>query len=136
MNKPKVAFVCVHNSCRSQIAEALGKQLAPDVFDSFSAGTELQPQINQDAVRIMKQLYHIDMEQTQYSKLLVDIPPVNIVITMGCNVNCPTLACQHREDWGLDDPSGKSDDAFLETIQAIHQKLEHFISQIKGGNMP
>ena len=136
MNKPKAAFVCVHNSCRSQIAEALGKHLALDVFDSFSAGTELQPQINQDAVRIMKQLYHIDMEQTQYSKLLADIPPVNIVITMGCNVNCPTLACQHRADWGLDDPSGKSDDAFLETIEAIHQKLECFISQIKDGNMP
>ena len=92
--KPKVAFVCVHNSCRSQMAEALGKLLASDVFDSFSAGTETKPQINQDAVRLMKERYGVDMEQTQYSKLLSDIPPVDVVITMGCNVQCPDIAMQ------------------------------------------
>lgn len=70
MKKPKVAFVCVHNSCRSQIAEALGKYLSSNVFDSYSAGTETKPQINQDAVRLMKEMYQIDMEKTQYSKLL------------------------------------------------------------------
>ncbi|MCX7771965.1 MAG: arsenate reductase ArsC [Clostridia bacterium] len=119
----KVAFVCVHNSCRSQMAEALGKHLAGHVFESYSAGTETKPQINQDAVRLMKELYGIDMELTQRSKLLGDIPPVDIVVTMGCNVNCPFLPCRHREDWGLEDPSGKSDDAFKKTIAAIHQKI-------------
>ena len=54
MRKKRGAFICVHNSCRSQIAEALGKYLAYDVFESYSAGTETKPQINQDAVRIMK----------------------------------------------------------------------------------
>ena len=98
--KPKVAFVCVHNSCRSQIAEALGKLLAADVFDSYSAGTETKPQINQDAVRLVKQLYGVDMEQTQHSKLLADIPPVDVVVTMGCNVSCPSLPCKHRETGG------------------------------------
>lgn len=73
--KPKVAFVCVHNSCRSQIAEALGKLLAADAFDSYSAGTETKPQINQDAVRLIKRLYGVDMEQSQRSKLLSEIPP-------------------------------------------------------------
>ena len=97
MNRPKVAFICVHNSCRSQIAEALGKHLASDTFDSYSAGTETKPQINQDAVRLMKELYGIDMEQTQRSKLLEDIPPVDVVVTMGCNVTCPFLPCKHRE---------------------------------------
>ena len=82
----KVAFVCVHNSCRSQIAEALGKKLAGDVFESYSAGTETKPRINQDAVRLMKQVHGIDMEETQYSKLLSHIPEVDVVITMGCNV--------------------------------------------------
>jgi arsenate reductase len=119
----KVAFVCVHNSCRSQIAEALGKQIAGDVFESYSAGTETKPQINQDAVRLMKQIYGIDIEKTQYSKILADIPPVDIVITMGCNVNCPNLPCKHREDWGLEDPSGKSDDEFLKTMKTIEQKI-------------
>ena len=111
--KPKVAFICVHNSCRSQIAEALGKLLAADVFDCFSAGTETKPQINQDAVRLIKRLYGVDMEQTQYSKLLSEIPPVDIVITMGCNVSCPSLPCRYREDWGLDDPTGNGDDCFF-----------------------
>lgn len=121
--KPKVAFICVHNSCRSQIAEALGKHLASDVFESFSAGTETVPQINQDAVRLMKELYGIDMEQSQYSKLVRELPPVDIVITMGCNVNCPYLPCKHREDWGLDDPTGQSDEVFKEIIGKIHANI-------------
>lgn len=110
--KEKVAFVCVHNSCRSQIAEALGKSLVSEIFESYSAGTETKPQINQDAVRLMKEQYQIDMEETQYSKLLSEIPPVDIVITMGCNVTCPNLPCRHREDWGIEDPTGNSDEEF------------------------
>ena len=121
--KPKVAFICVHNSCRSQIAEALGKYYASDVFESYSAGTETKPEINQDAVRIMKQLYGIDMEKTRRSKLLSDIPPVDVVITMGCNVNCPYLPCKYREDWGLDDPTGNTDEVFIEVIKNIEKKI-------------
>lgn len=119
----KVAFICVHNSCRSQISEALGKHLAGDVFESYSAGTETKPQINQDAVRLMKEIYGIDMEKTQYSKLLEDIPPVDIVVTMGCNVQCPFLPCKYREDWGLDDPTGKDDQAFRLVIAAIEKNI-------------
>ena len=119
----KVAIICVHNSCRSQMAEALGKKLASGVFDSYSAGTETKPQINQDAVRLMKQIHGIDMELTQYSKLLSDIPAVDVVVTMGCNVHCPFLPCSHREDWGLEDPTGKSDEAFLETMRRIEDKI-------------
>lgn len=121
--KPKVAFICVHNSCRSQIAEALGKYLAADVFESYSARTETKPQINQDAVRLMKRAYSIDMELTQHSKLLSEIPFVDIVITMGCNVACPYLPCNHREDWGVDDPTGKADEVFIKTIQDIEEKI-------------
>lgn len=121
--KPKVAFLCVHNSCRSQMAEALGKQLAGDTFESFSAGTEPGTRINPDAVRLMKQVYGIDMEQTQHNKPLSDLPPVDIVVTMGCNVQCPTLPCSHREDWGLEDPSGREDQAFLAVMARIQEKV-------------
>ena len=121
--KLKVAFVCVHNSCRSQIAEALGKHLASDVFDCYSAGTETKPEINRDAVRIMKAQYGIDMEKTQYSKLPEELPPVDILVTMGCNVQCPHLPCRHREDWGLDDPTGKSDSEFEKAIEAIAENI-------------
>ena len=129
--KPKVAFICVHNSCRSQIAEALGKHLAGDVFKSFSAGTETKPQINQDAVRLMKELYQIDMEQTQRSKLVSALPPVDVVVTMGCNVECPFIPAKIREDWGLDDPAGKSDDEFEKTIQAIEKKIKELAEKLK-----
>ena len=119
----KVAFICVHNSCRSQIAESLGRHLAADVFESYSAGTELKDHINPDALRLMKQIHGIDMEaEGQHSKLLADIPAVDVVITMGCNVQCPLLPCAWREDWGLEDPTGKSDEKFLETIARIEEK--------------
>lgn len=123
MHKKKVAFICVHNSCRSQMAEALGKLLADDVFESYSAGTSIADRINQDAVRLMKLKYHVDMEKQQYSKDLSALPKIDIVITMGCNVQCPHFPATHREDWGLDDPSGKSDAAFLQTMQNIEEKI-------------
>ncbi len=134
-NKPKVAFICVHNSCRSQIAEALGKYLASDIFESYSAGTETKPKINQDAVRLVKDKYNIDMEKTQYSKLLEDIPLVDIVITMGCNVNCPNLPCKHKKDWGLEDPTGKSDEEFYKIIDKIHTNILNLAKRIKENNI-
>ena len=119
----KVAFICVHNSCRSQIAEALGKKLASDVFESYSAGTETRPRINPDAVRLLKTTHGIDMEAAQRSKLLSEIPTVDVVVTMGCNVQCPMIPCAHREDWGLDDPTGQPDEVFLDTIRQIEAKI-------------
>lgn len=129
--KLKVAFVCVHNSCRSQMAEAISKLLAADVFEAYSAGTEIKPQINQDAVRIIKQLCSIDMEKEQFSKLISEIPKPDIVITMGCNVNCPYLPCRHREDWGLEDPTGKSDEEFIKTAKVIEKKVLDLKERIK-----
>ncbi|MEA5058505.1 MAG: arsenate reductase ArsC [Candidatus Pelethousia sp.] len=124
MNKPKVAFICVHNACRSQIAEALGRRYAADIFESYSAGTEIKDRINPDAVRLMKQFYGIDMEETQRPKLLASIPPVEVVITMGCNVACPYVPCKRREDWGLPDPTGHSDQEFLAVIRTIEAKIK------------
>ena len=121
--KKKVAFICVHNSCRSQIAEALGKHLASGVFESYSAGTETKPQINQDAVRIMKEIYGIDMEQTQYSKLITDIPNPDVAISMGCNVGCPFIGRAFDDNWGLEDPTGKSDEEFKIIISEIEKMI-------------
>lgn len=123
MTKPKVAFICVHNSCRSQIAEALGKALASDVFESYSAGTETKPQINQDAVRLIKALYGIDIEQTQYSKLISDIPEPDIAISMGCNVGCPFIGRPFDDNWELEDPTGKSDEEFKKVIDEIRVRI-------------
>ncbi len=121
--KPKVAFVCNHNSCRSQMAEALGKLLASDVFESYSAGTIIKDQINQDAVRLIKEIYEIDMEATQFNKKVEDIPQPDVVIFMGCNVSCPSVKFQYAEDWGLDDPSGCDDETFKGIIAKIHANV-------------
>lgn len=123
--KKKIAFICVHNSCRSQIAEALGKHLRGDEFDFYSAGTETKTQINQDAVRLMKELYEIDMEQTQYSKTIDQIPLPDVAISMGCEVRCPFISRAFDDDWGLPDPTGKSDAEFVEVIEAIESHIKN-----------
>lgn len=122
--KLKIAFVCVHNSCRSQIAEALGKKLMGDKYEFYSCGTQLKPQINQDAVRLMKDLYQIDMEKEQYSKLAADIPEMDVIISMGCQVGCPYLGRDFDENWNLEDPTGKDDKEFIKVISSIEQHIK------------
>jgi arsenate reductase len=110
------------------MAEAISKKIAADSFEAFSAGTETKPQINQHAVEVIKEIYGIDMNETQKSKLISDIPSVDVVITMGCNVDCPYLPCKHREDWGLEDPTGKDKNEFIRTAKIIEQK----VMELKG----
>ena len=126
----KVAFICVHNSCRSQIAEAFGKAFGENYFNSYSAGTVKVESINKDAVRIMKTNYNIDMSMQQ-SKLIEDLPNIDIVILIGCNVKCPNVNASHIEDWGLDDPSNKLDDVFIYTIEQIKSKILNLIEYVK-----
>ena len=135
MSKKSIYFLCTGNSCRSQMAEALGKHFASDVFESYSAGTETKPHINQDAVRLIKDIYHIDMEATQSSKLITEIPEVDVVITMGCNVVCPFVPNQHQEDWGLDDPSGKSDEEFKIIIDTIENNVKRLAERIQNNEI-
>ncbi len=128
----KVAFLCVHNSCRSQIAEALLKHYAKDKIMAYSAGTAVKDKINQDAVRMMKKEYGINMEKTQKPKLIAEIPEVDYIITMGCNVTCPVLPYEYQtEDWGLDDPTGKEDTAFIEIISIIDKKIKELIERLQ-----
>lgn len=121
--KTKVAFICVHNSCRSQMAEAMGKKYLSDICDCYSAGTETKPEINQDAVRLMKKEYGIDMEKDQYSKLFEEIPEADIVVSMGCNVVCPYIPGKQNLNWGLEDPTGQSDEKFLEIMKKIERNI-------------
>ena len=121
----KVAFICVHNSCRSQISEALGKHFRGDEFDFYSAGTETKPQINQDAVRLMKKLYGIDMELTKYSKTVDKIPTPDVAISMGCDVGCSFIGREFDDNWRLPDPMGQSDEIFVDVIERIEQKVKN-----------
>ncbi|GHV98278.1 ArsC family transcriptional regulator [Lactobacillus nasalidis] len=133
MTKAKVAFICTHNSCRSQIAEALGRKLAGDVFESYSAGTDLKDQINPDAVRLLEEHYGIDMlANGQKTKTLADLPAVDYVVTMGCGVHCPYLPAKKRVDWGLEDPTGLDDDSFMQVIKEIEDKVLELKQEVNG----
>ena len=131
--KKKIAFLCVHNSCRSQIAEALGRKYLSDRYECYSAGTEVKPQINPDAVRLMKQEYGIDMEKEQYPKLLEDIPEADIYVSMGCNVACPNIPGKKVINWGLDDPTGKEDEEFMDVIRQIEKKILEMEEKYRSG---
>ncbi|MCG0275947.1 MAG: arsenate reductase ArsC [Thermosediminibacteraceae bacterium] len=117
------------------MAEAIAKLIASDVFDAYSAGTEIKSEINQDAVKTIKELYGIDMSKTQYPKLISEIPEVDIVIKMGCNVNCPFLPAKYEEDWGLEDPTGKGEEEFKKTALIIEQKVRDLAKRIKNGEI-
>ena len=130
MARTRVAFVCVHNSCRSQMVEAIGRLRAGERLECFSAGTALKDCINPDAVRLVRARYGVDMEALQRPKLLDELPPVDVVVTMGCNVSCPNLPCRHREDWGLPDPTGQGDEAFLAVMEAIEGRVRSLAERI------
>lgn len=136
MKKLKVAFICVHNSCRSQMAEAISKIFVSDTYEAYSAGTNIKNQINQDAVKVIKEIYHVDMEEKQKSKLIDSLPNIDIIVTMGCEVECPYLPSLHREDWGLDDPTGKPKGVFIETAKTIESKVIDLADRIKKGLIP
>lgn len=128
MIKKKIAFICVHNSCRSQIAEALGKHLANDKYEFYSAGTEVKSSINKDAVRLVKNIYGIDMEKDQYSKTIDEIPDPDIVISMGCEVGCPYIGRKFDDNWNLVDPTGKGDECFIDVIKEIENRVNMLIN--------
>lgn len=128
--KLKVAFICTHNSCRSQMAEAISKVLAADIYEAFSAGTEIRKPINPDAAKVIQKLYGVDMIENQRPKLLSEIPPADIVVTMGCGVQCPYLPCRHREDWGLEDPTGKTEAEFIKIAKMIEDKIKNLKCRI------
>ncbi len=128
--KVKVAFVCVHNSCRSQMAEAIARLIAPDIIEVSSAGTELKSEINPQAIETIRELYGVDISKTQKPKHISALPPIDILVTMGCGVECPFLPCRHREDWGIEDPTGKSKEEFIKTALQIEEKVRNLIERL------
>ena len=129
--KTIVAFICVHNSCRSQMAEAFARHFASDILETYSAGTEEYPQVKPLAVEVMEEI-GISMDN-QYPKLLKDIPEeVDVLITMGCGVVCPFLPSKHEEDWGITDPSGGTIEDFINARDLIEEKVKDLIYRIKN----
>ena len=124
--KKKILFVCVHNSCRSQMAEAIGNHLRGGEFAFYSAGTSIKSAINKDAVRLIKKYYGIDMEKKQFPKTIDQVPMPDLVISMGCDAGCPYIGRDFDDNWHLPDPTGKGDAAFIQVMQAIEKKFSVF----------
>ena len=129
----KIAFVCVHNSCRSQMAEGFAKEMkTDDSIEIYSAGTENYPEVKPKAVEVMEDI-GINMDKHR-PKLLTEIPQeLDILITMGCNVTCPFVPNKHSEDWGLDDPSGGPKEDFEKTRDIIKNKVKDLFERIEKG---
>lgn len=103
--RPIVAFVCAHNACRSQMAQALARSLMPGEATFLSAGTHPAEAVDPGALAELGRR-GVDANDLR-PKALGELPPrVDWLVTMGCGVSCPTFPCDHREDWGLDDPMG------------------------------
>ncbi len=132
--RTRVAFVCTHNACRSQMAEAIAHEIASDVIDPCSAGTDPVAAVNTGALRALQDLYGIDGAKLR-PKALSELGPVDIVVTMGCGVRCPVLPCVHREDWGLADPTGLGETTFEETAQAIERHVLDLARRVTHGDL-
>ena len=134
MSKIKIGFICVGNSCRSQMAEGFAKEYGKDIFEVYSAGTEPASEVKPNAVKAMKEI-GIDISG-QYPKKLEEIPSeLDILITMGCGVECPYIPCEYRKDWGLDDPAGKPIAEFRKTREIIKDKLDDLIAKVNSGEI-
>ena len=118
-----LVFICIHNSCRSQIAEYFGKKYLGDIYNVYSAGSEIKSEINKDAVRIIKQLYNDDISLSQHPKTINEIPEPDIVISMGCYNGCPYINKEFTADWQIEDPTGKNDFEFIKIINQIKEKI-------------
>lgn len=125
---PTVAFVCTHNACRSQMAEALARQLLPHGTKTFSAGTN--PASHVDAGALAELTRRGVSTNGLRPKPIIQLPRVDWLVTMGCGVSCPSLPCAHREDWGLDDPMGGSPRAYQDCADAIVRHLRQLGEKI------
>lgn len=132
--KYKIGFICVHNSCRSQMAEAFAKYLGSDILESYSAGTEEYPEVKPLAVKVMEEI-GISMD-SHYPKLITEIPEeIDILITMGCGVVCPFIPSKHEEDWGIEDPSGGTIEDFRKARDLIEERVKDLINRIKNNEI-
>lgn len=126
-----VAFICTHNACRSQIAQAIAEHYqASDrryaEFRFVSAGTDIADSINPDAVRVLRDSRGIDMvARGQSPKTIGQIPAPDVTISMGCGVRCPFIGRPFDANWELDDPTGGTDEDFLRCIERIDSLVQH-----------
>lgn len=126
----KIAFVCITNSCRSQMAEAFCLQLGKGQVKSYSAGLKPTFSIDENAIMVMAEK-GIKMDN-QYPKRLEDIPDTfDILVTLGDEALEHYIKADKREVWHLDDPKGKDINIYRQTRDLIYQKVEKLVNDIE-----
>jgi glutathione/glutaredoxin type arsenate reductase len=128
----KILFVCVENSCRSQMAEGFARVLGHGIVEVFSAGSNASGKVNADAIKVMAEV-GIDISAHR-SKGFNDLPfgRFDWVVTMGCGDICPFVPGEDRQDWQIRDPKGKGLEFFREVREDIRDKVEHIIEFIRS----
>lgn len=122
-----ILFVCVENSCRSQMAEAFGKIHGKNLVDCYSSGSRPSGKINEQAIASMKEVGY-DLS-THSSKSLMEIPDIeyDLAITMGCGDECPNVRARERQDWNIPDPKHLEKSRFGEVRDSIKERVKELI---------
>lgn len=125
-----VLFVCVENSCRSQMAEAFGKIHGKGKITVYSSGSKPSGVVNPKAIASMAEIGY-DLSQ-HHSVGLDELPQIkwDYAITMGCGDECPMIMADNREDWGLPDPKHMEPEQFAKVRDIIEQEVLDLIQQL------
>jgi arsenate reductase (thioredoxin) len=136
--KLKVAFICIKNSCRSQIAEALARDIASDIIEPLSGGTDPGEQVDPGAVEAMREI-GIDIAQARPKQLPNEVlQSLDLVVHMGCGAPgmCLTVPGIPSEDWGVEDPVGKAQEKYREVVRIIEKKVRDLVFRLRSGKLP
>lgn len=129
--KLTVLFVCIENSCRSQMAEAFAILFGSHIIDAYSAGSKPSGKVNEKAIAAMKA---VDYDMTaHHSKGLESLPQIefDFAITMGCGDACPMIKAKQREDWAIPDPKAMDTQDFAKIRDLIRQKISGLLERLQ-----
>jgi protein-tyrosine-phosphatase len=131
-----VLFVCVENSCRSQMAEAYAKMLGAGVIDAYSGGSRPSGKVNEKAIASMKDVGY-DLA-SHSSRSLDEVPSIeyDLVVTMGCGDECPFVRAKQRVEWSIPDPKSMDMKEFREVRDLIREKVQQLIERFSRGRAP
>ena len=129
-----ILFVCIENSCRSQMAEGFARAFGEGIIEAYSAGSKPSGKVNPMAIEVMHEV-GIDISNNiskSFSELAVS--NFDYVITMGCKDVCPIIPAYKHIEWQIDDPKGKDIDFFRKVREDISQKVSELIKSVSLDN--
>ena len=130
----RVIFVCVENSCRSQMAEGFARHYGAGKIEAFSGGTQPAEQANPLAVEVMREV-GIDISGQKPKRIKeTGISMFDLAVTMGCisaGQACPLVPAKEIVDWNIPDPKGKPIEVFREVRDRIHAEVKKLLEKLQ-----